>query len=404
MLFIFVPLRYTRERIEHQQKGTAMVMPCQQIESSIFGQVPMIKSSYKFKITSDQIQPASFDFRLGTIGYRIRSAALPHNEKVSDLIEKYKKYDFPLDTEHSHYLEAGDERRRMTYIIPLLESLALPSDTRAEFTAKSSTGRCDVFVRVLADGVEGYDEVPPGYHGPLYLEVTPLSHDVLVKTGTKLVQGRFKTTATARVTGKELQELHMRQAIMFADESRPLALNELDIVSDELYFHINLKRDVVGFVAKDSTLPIDLDATEVHEPYDFWEPIRRPKDGMLELLPGKFYLLATKERVRIPRECCGQVQAYKVTSGEMRPHYAGFFDNGFGGERGTNGVLEVRAREVTMRVVDGQRICAMAFERTFEVPNRLYGDWSSYTGTGPSISKHFKNRYDVWHTGYWSQW
>jgi dCTP deaminase len=388
-----------------------MVMPCQTIERSIFGQVPMIRSDSKFKITQEQIQPASFDFRLGTIGYRMRSSALPQGEKVSDLIAKYKKYDFPLDTERTHYLEAGGGNKKMTYVIPLLESLALPNDTWAEFTAKSSTGRCDVFGRVLADHVGGYDQVPKGYHGPLYLEVTPLSHDVLVRTGLPLVQGRFKTDMSEHITGRMVQEMHMHRSILHSSGGEPLDINQLDIVDDELYFHVDLTRDVVGFVAKDSTLPIDLTLDpKVHkeeqllDPYIFWEPIRRPKSGMLELLPDKFYLLATKERVRIPAEVCGQVQPYKVGSGEMRPHYAGFFDNGFGGEQGTNGVLEVRAREVTMRVVDGQRICSMRFERTFGVPSRLYGQGSSYTGAGPSISKHFKCRYDVWHMGYWSQW
>ena len=364
-----------------------MVMACQQIERSIFGQVPMIRSDPKFKIEQSQIQPASFDFRLGKVGSRMRSAALPHNENVADLIAKYKKYDFELDAPGGKHLEVG-----MTYIIPLLESAALPSDTWAEFTAKSSTGRIDAFGRVLADKVGNYDLVPAGYHGPLYLEITPLSHDIKVKTGLSLVQGRFKTKETQKVTGRELQDMQMRQALLFSGGGEPLDVNKMDIVDDDLYFHVNLSREVVGFVAKDSTLPIDMMSEDAHEPYDFWEPIRRPRDGMLELLPGKFYLLATKERVRVPAECCGQVQAYRVTSGEMRPHYAGFFDNGFGGEQGTNGVLEVRAREVTMRVVDGQRICAMQFERTFEIPNRLYGAGSSYTGTGPSLSKHFKHR------------
>jgi dCTP deaminase len=376
-----------------------MIIPRQHIERAIFGQVPMIRSDPKFKITPEQIQPASFDFRLGTIGYRMRSAALPNNETVAELIAKYKKYDFPLDTEHSHYLERG-----MTYLIPLLEGLALPAETSVDYSTKSSIGRCDVFTRLMADKVNGYNEVPAGYHGPLYLEVTPLSHDVMVKTGLSLVQGRFKTSETRKVSGRELQELHMQRAVLFSSGGEPLDVNKLDIVGNELYFHIDLNREVVGFVAKDTTLPINLSGKEEHEPYDFWEPIRRPKSGMLELLPGKFYLLATKERARIPAEICGQVQDYKTNSGEMRPHYAGFFDNGFGGEQGTNGVLEVRAREVTMRVVDGQRICAMAFERTTEIPNQLYGAGSSYTGTGPSLSKHFKHRYDVWYTGYWAQW
>lgn len=378
-----------------------MVMPYQDIKKAIFGKVPMIVTNdEKFPITESQIQPASFDFRLGRTVFRMRSAALPHNENVIDLIERYSKYQFDLGASADKYLEAG-----MTYIIPLLEACALPKDTHVVFSAKSSTGRVDVFARVLADKVSHYDVVPSGYHGPLYLEVTPLSHDVRVQAGLSLVQGRFKTTETRLVTEKELNELHMKHGILFTAEGKPLSFKDMRIVDNEMYFNVELNRDVVGFISKSTTKPIVMtvqDEDQKHNPEEFWEPIMRPRDGQLVLLPDRFYLLATKERIRVPPECCGQVEAHKTTAGEMRPHYAGFFDNGFGGECGTHGVLEVRSRDVPFRVVDGQPICTIRFEHTFAIPEQLYGvKGSSYTNSGPSLSKHFKFRHEAWELAYW---
>lgn len=372
-----------------------MVMSSQEIRRVVFGKVPMLfVADDKFPITDDQIQAASFDFRLGRSAHRMRSAALPHEESVADLIAKYRKFDFELDDRQGKYLEAGD-----TYIIPLLEGCSLPSGVGLEFTPKSSTGRVDVFCRVLADNVSHYDLLPAGYHGLLYLEVTPLSHDVKVQAGLSLVQGRFKTSGSMQLSGQEIERLHMQEGILFGADGQPLQPKDLRIVNDELYYHIDLAREVVGFVSKATTSPINMNLTNTYEPDDFWEPIRRPKDGQLVLLPGKFYLLATREKTRIPASVCGQVQAFKITTGEMRPHYAGFFDNGFGGETGTNGVLEVRSRDVPFRLVDGQPICAMIFERTSEIPDKLYK--GNYTQSGPSLSKHFTSRYEAWTLDYW---
>ncbi len=283
----------------------------------------------------------------------------------------------------------------------LLESCALPDDVYIEFSPKSSTGRCDVFVRVLCDRHSHYDITPPGYHGPLYAEITPLSFDVEIKQGLSLLQGRFKNVNSKRLTSKNIKDLHIEYGVLFGQDGEPLEQKNLEVRDDELYFHVDLKAEIVGFIAKSTVLgPVRLTASEregnQHSPEDFWDPIRAPKNGELVLVPGYFYLLQTIERTHIPASVCGQVTSFKLTTGEIRPHYAGFFDPGFGP---ACGVLEVRSRDVPFTITHGQPICSMSFEEMDETPTQLYQ--GNYKNSGASLSKHFKDRHDAWTREFW---
>jgi dCTP deaminase len=272
---------------------------------------------------------------------------------------------------------------------------------------KSSIGRTDTFVRTVIEGHSGYNEIPPGYKGPVWLEITPLSFNVGIRAGLSLIQGRFKHEAMRSLSRDELIDLHRREGIAFDQQGSPLEYNKLDIRGDGLFFfHIDLKREIVGFRARKHVLDhrhIDLTRKEVYDPADFWEPIYRPAGGELVLEKEDFFLLATQERIRIPSSCCAQMLPENESNGEMRAHYAGFFDPQFGGDNGTTGVLEVRARDVAPRIVHGQPVCAMQFEPLLELPDKVYGGdaGSNYIGSGPSISKHFSNRYEAWTKAYW---
>lgn len=375
-------------------------MPYQMIRRFVSGAAPIIHASTP--IVDDQIQPASLDLRLGSAVYRVWAASLPGPyEPVIDMVSKAPercKYKFNLDTRTTNNFEKGH-----TYVVELMESCALPDHAWIEFSPKSSTGRCDVFARVLCDRHPHYDMTPKGYHGPLWLEVTPLSFDVTVQEGLSLVQGRIKTEDTHMLTTRELSELQIEYGVLCSREGRPLTHGDIRIHDNELYYHVDLDRDIVGFQAKSRpnvalNLLAGKDGTLPHDPKDFWIPIERPKNGRLVLEPDIFYLLATKERTRIPKGVCGQVTSFKITTGEIRPHYAGFFDPGFGGEGGTNGVLEVRARDVPFTISDGSPICSMKFERMLAIPEKLYGVGiaSNYPEAGPSLSKHFSGRYKAW--------
>jgi dCTP deaminase len=264
-----------------------------------------------------------------------------------------------------------------------------------------------VFTRVLCDAHGYFDRTPPGYHGKLYLEVTPKSFDIGVTEGHELMQGRLKRVGQEALDDERIKKLHTAECLLCDKDGRPLDHNRLEIHDRELFFHIDLDRDIVGFAVK-STLMQSLDMSKkakgTMEPDNFWQPIRRPKNGELVLVPEHFYLLCTKERVRIPTGVCGQIPAYSPAIGEMRTHYAGFFDPNFGGEYGTSGVLEVRVRDMPFTFVDGQVVCSMKFEQMDSLPDQLYGQdgtGSSYTGAGPSLSNHFRMREEAWEKAYW---
>lgn len=365
-----------------------MVLARQHLLDLAYGQNPMILADGG--IEKDQIQIASFDCRLGDKVYAMKSAALPRGESVADLIRGYKRYDFSLSADSTNVLERG-----VCYLIPLRECLCLSEELKVVFSPKSSTGRCDVFVRVICDGYPYYDRTNYGYNGSLYLEVIPLSFNVRINADLKLTQGRVIPRNSKRLSSEEVAVLHARHGILRRNDGTPVSHEHLQITDGGLFYHIDLDRQIVGFEAISSPVEeLDLTKEEVHEPDDFWRPIFRPKNGQLVLSPGMFYLLATAERTVIPPEVCGEILPYDISAGEFRPHYAGFFDNGFGGEKGTVGVLEVRCRDVPFRVVHGQSICHMVYHRTLEVPSELYD--GHYNQSGPSLSKHFKNRFKIW--------
>jgi dCTP deaminase len=378
-----------------------MVMPYQDIKQHLTGRLPIVQAfDARLPLIEQQIQPASYDFRLGYTVFGVRSAALPHGKRVEELVKdpRHCWCEFELGLDKMNPLRAHD-----TYLVRLAETLALPPDVYAEFSPKSSTGRCDVFVRVLCDNFSSYDETPPGYHGPLWLEITSLSHEIGIRAGLSLVQARFKTVGERRLSTGEISAYQAAEGIAFNFGGEPIPTNRLEVKNGELALHVDLDREVQGFVARDTTTgTLDLTKRDALEPYAFWEPIRNTGDKELVIMPGKFYLLVTEERIRIPPSVCGHVLPSVVTMGELRLHYAGFFDNGFGGEHGAHGVLEVRGRDVPFKIEHGRPVGAMLFERTSSVPTKLYGqDGNNYKDHLPSLSKHFKSRQEAWTGAYW---
>ena len=373
-----------------------MVMPYQMLVDAVRGRAPIILGEH---VQDEQFQPATIDLRVGDTIDAISASFLPRpGISVADYIGKVSQYSFHLSRDKTHHLDVGK-----TYIVPLAESCAFPDQTRMFFSPKSSTGRNDVFVRVLVESYPHFDRTPWGFRGGLWLEITPRSFHVGIRAGQCLVQGRVKTRESHTLTTDELLRAHTKYGIVFDSFGKPL--DKLRAEDGKLHFHLDLQRDIVGFRAK-RPVSKQLDfsvSSDTYQPRAFWHPIPRPEEGHIVLNPGDFYLLATAELIRLPSQYCGELMPYDPTAGEFRAHSAGFFDNGFGGKFGTTGVLEVRENALPFAVEHGQPVCAMAFEQTFEVPERLYGaEGSSYTQSGPSLSKQFSHRYDAWTFAYWA--
>jgi dCTP deaminase len=331
----------------------------------------------------DQIQPASLDLRLGEVAYRVRASFLPGpHATVAERIDDLKLHEFALAD--GAVLETG-----CVYIVPLIESLALGAGLSAAANPKSSTGRLDVFTRVIADRARNFDQIEAGYHGPLYAEISPRTFPILVREGSRLSQIRFRRGASAVLDEPALAALHARERLVDS--------NHADLIGGvAVSVDLSGLDGSVGYRAKRHTGLIDVDRRASYWAADFWERIAARDDRNLILDPNEFYILASKEAVQVPPDHAAEMVPFDPLVGEFRVHYAGFFDPGFGyagaGGRGARAVLEVRSREVPFILEHGQTVGRLVYERMAERPARLYGEGigSNYQAQGLKLSKHFR--------------
>ncbi|WP_051630432.1 2'-deoxycytidine 5'-triphosphate deaminase [Afifella pfennigii] len=334
---------------------------------------------------TEQVQPASLDLRLGARAFRVRASFLPGPEhSVAEKLERFSLHAFDLS--EGAVLETG-----CVYIVPLLESLALPAGLEASANPKSSTGRLDVFTRVIADRARAFDQVAAGYAGPLYLEISPRTFPILVRTGSRLAQIRFRR-GRARLDDSELADLHRRAALASGEPRFAGGL----AVSVDLAGEFSSGEGLIGYRAKRHTGVIDVDRPGAYRIADFWEELRPSADAGLILDPDQFYILASREAVTVPPETAAEMVPFDPLVGEFRVHYAGFFDPGFGHEAaggyGSRAVLEVRSREVPFILEHGQTVGRLVYERMAAPPTRVYGAGlrSNYQGQALKLSKHFR--------------
>ena len=351
------------------QPSSEGVLPGQLLERAI-------RAGYidagRFNIPDANVQPASLDLRLGERALRIRCSFLPGSDSVERKLKDYVLDEIDLRGDGA-MLEA-----RCPYLIELKERLDLPAGLRGKANPKSSTGRIDVFTRVITDHSDRFDEVAPGYQGPLYLEVVPLSFAVRVREDLTLNQLRL-SIGRPWLTDDEVRRTHLEEPILYK-AGTPVPVDDL-VLSNGLFLGLDLRGDErgqVGHSTRDSAPLLDLTSGGEVDPMPFWDPVFREDGDRLVLSPKRFYLLMSNEAVSIPPNLAAEMTAYDPTSGELRTHYAGFFDPGFGfdptgGFRGSRAALEVRAHDVPFMVENGQAVCKLTFERMLEEPTSLYG-------------------------------
>ena len=336
-------------------------------------------------VGSDQLQPASLDLRLGARAWRVRASFLPSvRTGIDERLRELALHQIELSDAGS-VLETG-----CVYLVELEERLKLPADLAAATNPKSSTGRLDVFTRVIGNRVASFDALPAGYEGPLYLEVSPRTFPILVRRGSRLAQIRFRR-GTAKLDGNALAALHAREQLV--DTASADLGGGAVAVSVDLSGHYS---GLAGFRAKRHTGLIDVDKRGGYDVLDFWEPLEARGQTGLVLDPDAFYILSSKEAVHVPPDHAAEMVAFDPLVGEFRVHYAGFFDPGFGhaaaGGQGARAVLEVRSREVPFILEHGQIVGRLVYERMTARPTTLYGEGlgSNYQAQGLKLSKHFK--------------
>jgi dCTP deaminase len=376
----FVDDSYPRPKPEALATG---ILPCQAIQGLIDG-----GSIIAPNLDGNQIQPASIDLRLGKKAFQIGASFLPGHSsiegKIRDLLIR------EIDLEDSAVLEP-----RSVFLVPLIESLRLPSDVSGIANPKSTTGRLDIFTRLITEpGIE-FERVPKGYQGGLYLEIVSRTFPIRVRTGMKLNQLRLVRGKPQATDGK-LVKLAEKEQLTFSDDNNPIDPK----IERGLSVSVDLAgngSNIIAYRAKKTRHPIDLDKVNAYEVGEFWEVFPRSQSTDLTLQPGDFYILASHERIRVPPTHAAEMVPFDPSIGEFRIHYAGFFDPGFGygahGEiPGTKAVLEVRAHEIPILLEHGQLVGKLIYHQMAQLPDKVYGRsiGSSYQQQGLALSKQFR--------------
>ncbi len=334
-------------------------------------------------LESDQIQPASLDLRLGSVAYRLRASFLPGpHATVEERLADFTMH--RIDLVDGAVLETG-----CVYLVPLCERLKLSAKISGIANPKSSTGRLDVFTRLITDHTSAFDRVEAGYKGPLYAEISPRTFSILVRTGSRLNQLRLRR-GSPRFGDANLRRLHEVEGLV---DQEPL-------IDQGLYLSVDLEGPgqdgILGYRAKRHAGLIDVDRKDSYDALDFWDPILPRHGARLILDPDEFYILASREAIHIPPDHAAEMVPFDPLVGEFRVHYAGFFDPGFGnqeaGGAGSRGVLEVRSHEVPFVLDHGQVVGRLVYEPMTARPERLYGTdiGSHYQRQGLKLSKHFR--------------
>src|SRR6267378_332483 len=372
---------------ERQRDVTTGLLPSQMLREAVAQGREILSPQ---PIGDDQIQPASIDLRLGEAAYRVRSSFLPGaRASVRDKLD--------LLSMHRIDLTQGAVREKdCVYIVPLLEFVSLRKRTSAAANPKSSTGRLDVFARVITDHGTEFDRIREGYKGPLFAEISPRAFSILVRTGSRLVQLRIRRGSPG-FSDSALRRLHEEVGLVETPAGSPPGPQT---IRNGLAFTVDVAGDtatgIVGFKARRHTDVVDVDRSFYYDPRDFWEAVYSRRGEGIVLDPNDFYILASREAVVVPPDHAAEMLPYDTFVGEFRVHYAGFFDPGFGapetGGAGSRAVLEVRSHEVPFLIEDGQIVGRLVYERLITRPDKLYGSpiGSSYQRQGLALSKHFK--------------
>ena len=347
----------------------------------------LIRNKYIFskdKIPPGSIQPASIDLRLSKYAYEVRSSFLSKNNKVKDVLKEYmiKKIDI-----NNGYLF----KKNKTYIVEIEENLNLDINISGKCNPKSSTGRLDIFCRVITDFNSEFEVIKNGYKGKIYLEITSKTFNVVLFKGDKLNQLRLRNKKTLYLNDTSLCNLNKKIPLIYDKNSNsinPIIKNGIKISAD-----IDTKESIVCYKAKKNSPKIIFNKINYYNIKEFWIPIKKDRNKSIIIEPNEFYILKSKEKICIPSNLAAEMIPYDTNMGEFRVHYAGFFDPGFGlNNFGSHAVLEIKTHEVPFAISDDQNVARLIFEKLAHKPDKIYGYEinSNYQNQELKLSKNFK--------------
>jgi len=332
-------------------------------------------------VIKNQIQPSSIDLTISEECYEINASFLSNNKKVKDKLLEFSLQKISLK-------EGSILKKNITYLIKLNEKLNLPKNIFGKCNPKSSTGRLDIFCRTILDYCDEYEKIPFEYNGDIFLELTSRAFDIFLKAGDSLNQMRLINITNDYLNDKKLSQLHSNTPIVFDRDNKVLE----PIISSGLKIAVDLNQNnlITAYKAKKNTPVLIFNQKHTHKVSDFWESIKNNNNKLI-ILPGYFYILKSKQKIRIPKNMAAEMIPYDTSLGDFRVHYAGFFDPGFGDPNGSFAVLEVKTNEVSFNLEDGQNIAKLIFENLNKPTNITYGKKidSNYQNQGLALSKHF---------------
>ena len=328
--------------------------------------------------SKSQIQPSSVDLSLSDECYEIKTSFLSPNCRVRDKLKRV--YSKKINLKNSIIF-----KKNKTYIVRLNEELNLNNFINGHCNPKSSTGRLDIFCRTILDFCDEYDKIPNNYIGEMFLEITTRSFDIQFSEGDKLNQMRLTKRKGLYLSDENLKKINKFKPLIFT--------NKKNIIDNGLKVSVDLSNDkkICAYVAKSTSFPINFSKIKFYDYKKFWKPLS-PSNKTLIIKKNNFYILRSKEKIRIPNNLAGEMIAYDTGIGDFRVHYAGFFDPGFGDSKGSYAVLEVKTNELPFMIEDGQTIARIKYERLNKKTSVLYGSNinSNYQNQKLALSKHFK--------------
>ena len=332
--------------------------------------------SLRFK--KSQIQPSSIDLSLSEECYEIKTSFLSPDNKVREKLKKIYSKKISLKTPKIF-------KKNKTYIVRLNETLRLSNSITGHCNPKSSTGRLNIFCRTILDYCDEYEKIPKNYNGEMFLEITTRSFDIKISKGDKLNQMRLRKKLNNYLNDNDLKKINKKSTIIFTNKKK--------IIENGLRVSVDLSNDdkICAYVAKNTSLNINFSKISYYEIKKFWKPLKSINNTLI-IEKNKFYILKSKEKIRIPSNLAGEMIPYDTGIGDFRAHYAGFFDPGFGNPEGSYAVLEVKTNELPFILEDGQTIARIKYEKLNKKTSVVYGSGinSNYQNQKLALSKHFK--------------
>jgi dCTP deaminase len=325
-----------------------------------------------------QIQPSSIDLSLSSEGYEIKASFLSPKGKVRDKLKK-------VILKKINLKKSIIFKKNKTYIVKLNEKLFLNQEIKGQCNPKSSTGRLNIFCRTILDYCDEYEKIPKNYKGEMFLEITSRSFDIKLSEGDKLNQMRLVNNLNIYLNDSKLRNIHKKKSLIFT--------NKNNFIDNGLKISVDLSSDnkICAFESKKTNSYINFSKINHYNFSKFWKAIK-PINKSLIIEKDRFYILKSKEKIRIPNNLAGEMIPYDTGIGDFRVHYAGFFDPGFGDPNGSFAVLEVKTNELSFLIEDGQTIARIQYEKLNKKTSVVYGSDinSNYQNQELALSKHFK--------------